>query len=203
MIDKIKDILDNTKYSILNNENGIEIYTIKNKVIVQDKYIRIVTSDCNFVLYVISRDIAQKVAESLDENFTIGITIVLCKKYFEHPQIDNIFARELRTTVDKGNFDIANQMLEKKCNNKYYSLYELEEGKVCLFNRNGNICVLYKYGMVEKEIVQNAQLSRAYVVVFNYATLLENYDYIYKTILKNFETNNNFYYMLLEYYMLF
>jgi len=201
LISILKDILDSSIYSILNIEYGIEIYYIESDMILQEKYIRIKNVDNKFVLYVVSRNDIKEIVASEDKILIVLISIVLCKKYFQHPQSDNSFIRELRMIVDAKNINQAKEMLKYKCNEMYYSIFEKEEKKICLLNKNGKISVVYKNGNFEKAIVEDAKLSRAFVVIYNYATLCETFDYIYNNELKKIEKESIDYYKLLEYYL--
>lgn len=188
MINKIIDIFGSQLYSIRQIESGIEVYHLENKVISQEKYILLQKEIDAYTVILVTRGERRIIYKGVNEDFAIAYIIILCKKYFEHPETDTLSIRELRNLVDDNKIDEVYKILNEKLNKKYYLIDSQKDRKICLFIKGDKAYV--QYNMLE--IIADAKLSRGYVVLYNYSRLLEFFDVLYYQLGEKLNIENGY-----------
>lgn len=187
MINRIKKSLQNENYRFIEEENLIQIfYGIGCKY--PEDYIIIKKCEDYIELLEVHRDEEKIIIKSNDENFVIITVIVLCKRIFEAPSNDAIVVRELRSEVSNGNIERANKILDENLNSNFFSINEENTGKIIMLNCGEKVHIKFQ----DKFIVENAILSRGYVVLYNYAKLLMEFEKIFKQLSEEFNTQNKY-----------
>jgi len=180
LIKVLRTLLENNKYNIAKIENRIMIYWEDNSSYPED-YIEI--SQNNNSLYnvlEVHRNDKKNIVENVDEKVAISIAVIICNRLFQPTSNDISITRKLRQLVESGDIVLADNLLKQHLEDSVY-LLELEDiNRVSLIVNKDKADVKF-HG---RTIVKNAKLSRGYVVLYNYAKHLMEFNSIYVQIKK-------------------
>ncbi|WP_017472971.1 hypothetical protein [Amphibacillus jilinensis] len=200
MIEKFQKILDSNKYSIIEKDNSIKIHPVDNNLVIPDQHVNIQEYDSKYFIFLVSRNEKKQVAEInvKDIDFSIAIAIVICKSNFEQPCQDLAFIRKIRELIKNNEIDNVEKLFKQEINNDFFSIENHKENNINLYRNGDRASVYYNKDYIVKEV----KLSRAYVVLYNYVKLLEEFEPIYKELTNYLRVNkNNDYFELRKYYV--
>lgn len=193
--------MDSKRYKLNEVKNGLEIYHIESGMLNQEKFIRIVSNNRGFIIYLISRDNIQEIGLFAKKELAIGVIVILCHKLFERLSENNSKIRELRVAANSYDMNKIDEIIESECRKQFYSVLSLKNNAICIVKNNNSYNVYYKNLNVDKEIVVDVGFSRAIIVTRNFARLLQNYDELYNWISKSLSFEEDYYITILEYYL--
>lgn len=190
MLIQIKKFLNYDCYKIYQSEKEIEVYPIEKEIVnpalsVQIKW------NTEYEISVKSRNDKRIITKSKQKNFSIAAMIILCKKYFEHPKNDVDTINKLKNLIEQSNLEDANKLLEEKLDKKFYSITENIEkdfSKICMAIKGDKVDIVFH----KKYILRDISVSRAYIVLYNYAKLLENFDKWFYILNKELPINDKY-----------
>ena len=197
----IFNVLDANKYEVKKIKNGIEIYYIENEMLYQNKFIRLIHEENREIVYLISRGNHKEIGVFQKRILALSIIIILCYKNFERGPENSVIKREIIKAAESNDIKGVLEIIENECDDRFYEIFNFKKNTVCIIKNNNSYNVYYKSFNEDKEIVTDASLGRAFIVLLNYTKLLENYDKLYKEISSSFGFEENYYYTILEYYM--
>lgn len=112
--------------------------------------------------------------EEQQEDKAVIWAAILYKRMNDDPS-DRVTARKIRTVIRAGDEASAEEMF-REFDSSIYSIGEEKEGALCLIRNKKNANVIYN----GKTIVEEASLSRAYVVLYNYCRSLREIQEFYR-----------------------
>lgn len=187
MINLIKKFLINEEYHFVEDERSVQVFYGKDSVYPED-YILLRKQEVNIEVLEVHRNEKKEIVISNDENFAIMTTVIICKRIFEAPNNEVSITREIRNEVTKGNTGSANQMLYKNLNANLFSINKEEFYKVSLVRKENESDIKFQ----GKYIIENANLSRGYVALYNYTKQLMEFEKIYNKLKAEFNPQNEY-----------
>lgn len=155
------------------------------------------TPACITVL-VKNRDNANNYGLFDNKDFAFSLIYVLCKSIFESSPDNPAFNKELR----KASQQEAIELISKMCDTKYFSVNKIKKNAINLIAHYDSYEICYLgIGNEKITIVEGANYERAIVIVYNYAILLQEFNKIWKNIIKFFPDLSNDFELLFKYYI--
>lgn len=183
----VKKFLINEEYHFVEDESFVQVFYGKDNVYPED-YILLRKQEINIEVLEVHRNEKKEILKSTDENFAIMTTVIMCKRIFEAPNNEVSITREIRNEVTKENIDRANQILYKNLNADLFSIIKEEFDKVSLLMKGSKSDIKFQ----DKYITENANLSRGYVVLYNYTKRLMEFEKIYNKLKDEFNVQNQY-----------
>ena len=175
MISLVKQLLAYDKYSI-DVVNDKIIITIADALYPED-YIEVNYQKESIVVSEVHRADSRVIVDTTDKQKAVIYACVLCMRLFE-PLSRDARVDELKKQVKNDNIDWANSFLENTFSGDTYAIGIEEVFKISLIAYEKRADVKYR----NEYLAQDANLVRAYGVLYNYSKKLENIREWYKKI---------------------
>lgn len=139
-----------------------------------EDYIMLSLKGKTYYIYEVHRADRILKKEEQQEDKAVIWAAILYKRMNDDPS-DRVTARKIRTAIREGDEASAEEMF-REFDSSIYSIGEEKEGALCLIRNKENANVIYN----GKTIVEEASLSRAYVVLYNYCRSLREIQEFYR-----------------------
>lgn len=131
-----------------------------------EDYIMLLEKGKTYYIYEVHRADRKLKKEEQDKDKAVIWAVILYKRMNDNP-LDRVTARRLRSMIESGDEALADELF-CEFDRDIYAIEEEKEGALCLLENNGKASVIYN----GRAIVEEASLSRAYVVLYNYCRIL-------------------------------
>jgi len=187
LINLVKKFLINQDYHFVEDNSFVRVFYGKNNVYPED-YILFGKQGVTSEVFEVHRDEKKEILKSNDENFAIMTVVIICKRTFEAPNSEASITREIRNEVAHGNIGRANQILNENLNSNIFSILKEKFDRISLLRKGNETDIKFQ----NKYITENANLSRGYVVVYNYAKRLMEFEKIYSQLKDEFNVKGEY-----------
>lgn len=195
----ILDYLNSAQYNVSEDINSTRIYHIENEMVNPEKFISLEGNAQRIGVFIHNRNEKKNIANFENRNDALGLSIILCYKYFE--PIVQFDLDEIREATNLEDINKIITIIRQDCKEEYFKVLGEQDKSICMVKNENSFDVYLKYGNENKEILKDASLFRASIVTRNYAKLLETFNEVFSLISNNLTSKVILHKIFLEYYM--
>ncbi|HLR34707.1 MAG TPA: hypothetical protein VK071_05170 [Tissierellales bacterium] len=198
MLETIEDLLDWSKYGIIEEKGYIEIYNYINntKMVDQEMFVKLGFVDNLYSIYQVSRGIERLVFECEDRIYFLAYVYFYVdklysdKSYIRNPR-SKIFLLLLDNKVEE-----AEKLLKNNLNSKYAVINKIENGKISLVERKADSAIIYNGKIIE----ENIEFTEGFRILLIRSKYLERFNLMFNRLKKSLPVDK-YYDELLDYYV--
>lgn len=190
-----------TECIIIEKPDYIEVFSIQPGIVVQEIIMKCKKTNSGWTVFKCSRGSDFKIGTFAEKEYALCVLYIYYAKLYLEPETNHKFLKILRKYENYNELSEACNLIETKCEAKYFSPEIPKKDTVCLDYTNNLFTIYYiKEDNTKIKIVECEQFSRAICVLYNYAIALRNFKHFYSKVSKVNKTCENKYEELLQYY---
>lgn len=193
-----------TECVITEKEDYIKFLSIKPGIVVYEIIYKCKKTDDGWAVIKCSRGSDYEIQVFSEKEYAICALYMHYAKAYLSPETDHKFLRDLSKYTSYDEIDEACNLIETKCESKYFSRKTPKKDTICLDYENDLFTIYYlNKDNVKLKIVECKGFSRAICVLYNYSIILRDCKYFYDKLSRVNNTFINKYDELLRHYFNF
>ena len=188
MLNKIKEGLQKYDCIILEHKDGVGIHSSIKGYPNPENYILVQNfGDC-FKIYDVSRNDKYLRVQDTSEDFIICCIILLCKNCRGENFNETFVRKELRNFANKKQFDKVCEFISNKVDTQYFVINKEDFAKVSMIIKEDVASIKYQNIYISKD----DPLRIAYVVLYNYAKKLMEFNLEFQTLSLKYDIKDKY-----------
>lgn len=179
MINELNKLLK-CNYKLIEVKDGLKIYNTKNGFADPEIYIIYRKNSSEHEVLECHRGTEFKIGTFTNEKHAICAIYLYFKRTFNHSRGNNTLIDELWNYKKEEGVHGASEIIQRRCESKYFSLDKPKRNAICMENINELYNIFYIGESGKKiNIVDGTSFNRAIVVTYNFALIIIEFEELY------------------------